>query len=59
MKQVTIGQIALLGLAFVIFYVGLVIGLTRNPTLGTLLWIVAGVLILVDMLWWLRAKNQS
>ncbi len=38
-------------LAVVVFYFGLGVGLQYNPTLGTALWGVAGVIVLANLLW--------
>ena len=36
--------ILLLVAAFISFYIGLVMGLIYNPTIGSLLWLLAGIL---------------
>ena len=48
--------------AVAVFFLGLGIGLSQNPTVGTLLWLAAG-LILAGNLWWLlrllrRSRSQ-
>ena len=40
--------------ALVIFYLGVGIGLALNPFLGTLLWVLAGVLAVFNIRWTLR-----
>lgn len=40
--------------AVVIFYVGLGIGLTLNPTLGSLLWIASFAMIGINIFWMVR-----
>ena len=56
---VLIGQIALLICAVVVFYVGLVIGLTQNPNVGTLFWGVAALLFGLDVWWFLRPSRNK
>ncbi len=38
-------------LAIVVFFFGLGVGLQFNPTYGTILWIVAGVIFVLNLLW--------
>ena len=56
----TIVHVLLFMLAFVIFYFGLGVGLQWNATLGTLLWALAGIIALANLLWifWGRLKGQ-
>ena len=49
-------HLMLFGLAFVIFYAGLNIGLQYNSSAGTLLWALAGVIILGNLLWIYRKR---
>ena len=42
-------------LAVVVFYLGLGVGLAFNPTLGTLLWVVATGLVAVNLFWIFRS----
>ena len=50
----------LLVLAFCIFYVGLGAGLTLSPHLGTLLWLVAALLLAYAIRWFLNnPANRS
>ena len=44
--------------AVAVFVLGTGIGLSRNPTVGTLLWVAAG-LILAGNLWWLLRRSRS
>ncbi len=44
--------------AVVVFYLGLGMGLTQSPTIGTLLWLAAG-LILAGNLWWILRRSRS
>ncbi len=41
--------------AFVVFFVGLVIGLQYNANLGTLLWIIAAAIAALNVLWMFRS----
>ena len=43
--------------AVAVFYLGLGWGLQFNPTLGTLLWVVSGAIVALNLLWILRARN--
>ena len=51
-----VAHILLFALAAVIFYIGLGVGLTLNPNLGTLLWIVAAGVFALNLLWMLRRR---
>ena len=51
-------HILLFLVAVAVFYLGLGIGLQWNPTVGTLLWLAAG-LILAGNLWWLLRRSRS
>ena len=44
-------QVALFVVAFVVFYLGLGIGLQQDVNLGTTLWIIAGVIVILNLLW--------
>ena len=44
-------------LAVVVFYLGLGLGLQLNPILGTLLWVVAGSIVALNLLWILRSRK--
>ena len=44
--------------AVAVFYLGLGIGLSRNPALGTLLWLAAG-LIAIGNLWWMLRRSRD
>ena len=44
--------------AVAVFVLGTGIGLSQNPTVGTLLWLAAG-LILAGNLWWLLRRSRS
>ena len=44
-------------LAVVVFYLGLGLGLQLNPILGTLLWLVAGTIVALNLFWILRSRK--
>ena len=44
-------------LALVVFYLGLGVGLQFNPTLGTLLWLAAAGLVVLNLFWILRSRR--
>ena len=44
-------HVLLFALAVVVFFLGLGVGLAFNATLGTALWIVAGAIFVLDLLW--------
>ena len=44
-------------LAVVVFYLGLGLGLQLNPILGTLLWLVAGSIVTLNLFWILRSRK--
>ena len=44
-------------LAVVVFYLGLGLGLQLNPILGTLLWLVAGSIVALNLFWILRSRK--
>ena len=51
-------HILLFLVAVAVFYLGLGIGLSRDPAVGTLLWLAAG-LILAGNLWWILRRRRS
>ena len=53
----TVGHILLFVLAVVVFYLGLGVGLALNPTLGTLLWILAAGLFALNLFWIVRRQR--
>lgn len=55
----TIVNILLFIVAGVLFFIGLGLGLQFNPTLGTALWIAAGVIIVLNVLWMNRRPKQE
>ena len=54
----TIAHVALFLVAFVVFYVGLGMGLTRDPNLGTALWALAAAIVLGNLFWIYRTRPQ-
>ena len=46
-------------LAVVVFYLGLGVGLALNPALGTLLWIVSGAIVVLNLIWIVKARKAS
>ncbi len=51
-------HILLFLVAVAVFYLGLGIGLSWNPAVGTLLWL-AAALIAVGNLWWILRRRRS
>ncbi len=51
-------HILLFLVAVAVFYLGLGIGLSRDPAVGTLLWL-AAALIAVGNLWWILRRRRS
>ena len=45
---------ALLLAAVVVFYLGLGVGLQISPLLGTALWVVAGAIFVLNIVWFVR-----
>lgn len=52
-----VAHVFLFVLAFLIFYLGLGIGLAFNPILGTLLWLLAAAIAVGNILWIVRTKK--
>ncbi len=53
----TASHILLFILGVAVFYVGLGVGLTANPTAGTLLWLAAAAIILANIVWIVRSRR--
>lgn len=51
-----VAHVLLFALAVVVFFFGLGVGLAFNPALGTLLWVAAGGIAGLNLLWILRAR---
>ncbi len=43
--------------AAVVFFLGLGIGLSQNPAIGTLLWILAGGIAVANAIWMTRRRR--
>ena len=52
-------HVALFAVAFVLFYLGLGLGLQHDPTLGTICWIGAGLLVAGNIFWIDRARRRG
>ncbi len=52
-------HVALFAVAFVLFYVGLGLGLQYDPNLGTICWVGAGVLVAGNLYWIHRARGRG
>ena len=44
-------HVALFGIAFFTFILGLGVGLAVNPAAGTLFWVLAGLIAVVNIIW--------
>ena len=53
-----VAHVLLFLVAIGVFYAGLGIGLTRNPTLGTAMWGVAAVIAALNLWWVLRWRRR-
>lgn len=58
MKLRMIAHIALFIVAFVVFYIGLGIGLQQDPTWGSILWAVALAIVVLNAAWMLLAGRR-
>lgn len=52
-------HVALFAIAFALFYVGLGLGLQQDPTLGTICWIGAGILVAGNIFWIDRVRRRA
>ena len=50
-------HVLLFVLAIVVFYFGLGVGLQFNPTLGTLLWLIAAAIVILNLFWIARSRR--
>ena len=55
----TIVHVVLFVAAFIIFYLGLGVGLAVNPTGGTVLWILAAAIAIGNLLWIFYPRLQK
>ena len=53
------GHAVLFLVAFVVFFLGLGIGLQVNPNLGTAMWIASAVLVALNVWWMSRAGRNK
>lgn len=59
MRPRTLTHIVLFVVAFSVLYVGLGVGLTRDPNLGTALWGLARVIVLGNLFWVYKSRPQK
>ena len=52
-------HVALFLVAFVVFYLGLGVGLQVSPTWGTVLWVVAIAIVLLNIVWIIRSRAKT
>ena len=52
-----VAHILLFVLAVVVFFFGLGIGLAFNATLGTVLWIASGAIVILNIVWIVKSLN--
>jgi hypothetical protein len=52
-------HVTLFALAFVLFYVGLGLGLQYDPTLGTICWVGSGLLVAGNVFWISRVRRRA
>ena len=55
----TATHVLLFVVAVVVFVLGLGVGLQFNPTLGTLLWVAAGAIAGLNVLWMFRSRAKA
>lgn len=58
-KLKTTVHVLLFLLAFVVFYIGLFVGLQVNANGGTLLWLAAAVIAGLNILWMVRSERKG
>lgn len=54
-----IAHVVLFLVAFIVFYLGLGIGLTRDPNLGTALWALAAAIALGNLFWIYKTRPRK
>ena len=54
----TASHVLLFVLAGVVFFLGLGIGLSQNPAVGTLLWVVAAAIAVANGIWMSRSRPR-
>lgn len=55
----TVAHVVLFIVAFIVFYLGLGLGLTRDPNLGTALWALAAVIVVGNLFWIYKTRSRS
>ena len=50
-------HVMVFAVAAVVFFLGLGIGLSQNPAIGTLLWILAGGIAVANAIWMTRRRR--
>ena len=53
-----VAHVLLFVLAVGVFFLGLGIGLALNPALGTALWIASGAIVVLNVLWIVKAQKK-
>ena len=43
-------------IAIIVFYVGLGIGLQHDPTIGSILWLVAAAIAVLNLIWIVKSR---
>lgn len=54
-----VAHVVLFIAALLVFWTGLFIGLQANPNMGTILWIVAAVIFLLNLYWLMKTRKRS
>ncbi len=55
----TIAHVVLFVAAFIVFYVGLGLGLTRDPNLGTAFWALAALIAVGNVIWIYKTRPRE
>lgn len=53
----TAAHLLLFIVAVAVFYLGLGVGLTANPTIGTFLWLAAASIVAANIVWLVRSRR--
>ena len=54
-----VAHVVLFLVAIIVFYLGLGIGLSANPAIGTALWVVAAAIAVANLIWIFRGRLQK
>jgi len=54
-----IAHVLLFIIPFVIFFLGLGVGLALNPPLGTAWWIASGAIVILNIVWIVKSLNAN